>query len=191
MTKRTPLLTLRPAFDPALTMAEAVPVCLVGVLALALLGGTFLFLLLHFIGLGRFISMTPLYVTLLVLGFAFMPAAYYEIKKRAYARTVFHFHADTVEYQYFRWLLFRRRGRTRLRDISDVMESTGFLQERRGLSSLYLVIPSAPWRNRRMLPGIEIRDVPGRKNLRETVITLIEQYGWARPAEQAQAVTTG
>jgi hypothetical protein len=174
MEKKTPLLTVKPVFDPGLAMMESLPACAAGTVVSVFLGATLIVLLLGALGLGNLIGAGSVYSTFFVLGLAATPALYFEAKKAAYRRTVFHFHADYLEYQDFRFFLNRRRGRVRLRDIDDVLERTSFLQSRRGLSSVYLVIPSFPQRLQGPLPGLKIPDVPDQAGLRDKIIDLIE-----------------
>jgi hypothetical protein len=189
--KAPPLLSVRPVFDPGLTMVESGLAAIFGGTVVAFVGGTILFLLLGLTGLGRFISAGGLYSTFLVLGLALSPAVYFEIKKAAFRRTVYNFHADILEYRDFRFLLQARRGHVRLRDIRDVYERASPLQSRRALSSIYLVIPNFPSQMQQGVPGIKILDVPESAGLRDKIVDLIEDSlrryvrGEAPPAPSA------
>src|SRR5262245_29722056 len=110
MTKAPPLLAIRPKFDHALTMVEAVPAGIAGGAVGTFLLATFLFIVLNMIGLGRFVSVGGLYGLLFVLGLALTPAAYYEIKKFAYKNTFYAFYEDWLEYQDFKFFITKRRG---------------------------------------------------------------------------------
>jgi hypothetical protein len=174
MEKKPPLLAVRPAFDSTLAAIESVPVGLAGVAASVFLGGTFFFMLFSLLGLGRLVSVGTIYIVFFVLGLALAPALYYELKKAACRRTAWLFHEEYLDYQDFRFFLLRRRGRVRMRDISDVVERTGLLQARRGLSSLHLVIPGFPALAQDGITGLKMIDVPARAGLREKIRDLIE-----------------
>jgi hypothetical protein len=173
--KAPPLLSARPVFDQGLVIAESAVAAALGATLGAILAGTFFFLLFNLIGLGGFVQAGGLYSTFLVLGLALSPAAYFEIKKRAWARTVYNFHADHLEYQDFKFLLQRRRGRVRYRDIRDVYERASPLQARRVLTSLYILIPGFPSQMQRGMPGIRMSDLPENAGLREKIVDIIEE----------------
>jgi hypothetical protein len=175
MEKQIPLLTIKPQFDPALTMVEAIPAGIAGTTIAVFLGGTFFFILLNIIGLGKFMNGGSLYSTFLVLGLALTPAIYYELKKSAYRRTVYHFYEDSLEYQDFKFFLTRRRGRVRLRDITDVTARATFLQSRRTLTTIYLTIPGFSPIVQGILPGLKIMDVPEKGGLQDKILDLVEQ----------------
>jgi hypothetical protein len=173
--KSPPILSVRPVFDNGVVMAESGLAAVAGATLGAFLGGTFFFILFNIVGLGRFIQASGLYSTFLVLGLALSPALYFEVKKRAWARTAYNFHADYLEYQDFKFLLQRRRGRVRYRDIRDVYERASPLQSRRVLTSVYIVIPGFPSQMQLGMPGIKMSDLPESANLREKIIDLVEQ----------------
>ena len=172
--KIPPLLTVRPVFDPGLTMVESAMAACVGAVVGVFLCGTFVLLLLNIVGLGSFISGGTLFSTFFVLGLALSPALYFEQKKKVYRRTIYNFHADHLDYQDFKFLLQRRRGRVRLRDIRDVYERASPLQARRVLTSVYLLIPGFPSQMQRGMPGMKIPDVPENGALREKIVDLVE-----------------
>ncbi len=107
-------------------------------------------------------SAGTLYDIFFILSLAISPALYYEMKKNAWKRTVFKFFDDYVEYQDFKFLITRRKGRVRLRDITDVYERASILQSRRVLTTVYMAVPSMAVRGN--LPnaffGLKIADVP-------------------------------
>lgn len=174
--KPAPLLTVKPFFDPTLATLEALPICAAATATVTLIGCTLIVFLIHFVGLGGLISVGALYGTFFVLSLALTPAFYFEIKKSAYRRTVFHFHADRIEYQDFRFFFYRRRGRIRLKDIENVLERASFLQLRKGLTSLYLVIPGFPYVSTSGMPaGLKIPDVREESHLRDRLIEMIEK----------------
>lgn len=190
--KPEPKLSVRPVFDQKLTIAESVLAALAGAVCMTFLGATFLLLLVTMIGLGAYISAGTLYSLFFFLGIVGAPILYFEVKKNAWRRTVYNFYDDVLEYQDFRLLTQRRRGRVRLVDIADVYERASLLQARRDLTSIYLLIPGFAAQMTRTLPGICIRDVPEHMNLREKLIDLIEasvrrfQYGDAPPEKKAE-----
>lgn len=169
-------------------MVEAVPAGIAGVTVGVFLGATFIFILLNIVGLGRFVSAAALYDIFFILSLALTPALYYEVKKNAWRRTVFRFFDDYLEYQDFKFLITRRRGRVRLRDITDVYERASPLQARRVLTTVYLSIPNMAGPNniRGAFTGLKIADVPENGGLQERIIELIEDSNrrYYQPAPQ-------
>lgn len=190
MSKAPPLLSLRPKFDPGLTVVESIPLGLVGAVTLTFLVGTPIFILLSLIGLSAFISLSAFYGLFFVLGLALCPAAYYEAKKFAYKNTFYHFYEDWLEYQDFKFFLIKRRNRVRLRNVSDVFESASPLQARRVLASIYVAVPGMDImaQSRGGFSGLKIIDIPENSGLREKIIDLVEES--VRRYYQAPAIAT-
>ena len=188
MEKKQPLLVIRPAFHSTPAIVEAVLAGLVGTAVLVFLGATLLSLFFSLLGLGALISLGALFKILLVLGLAGLPPAYYEAKKKAWSRTIYQFHPDHMEYQDFKFLFVRRRGRVRLRDITDVYERANPLQARFMLTSLYFIIPGLPDMIARGISGLHIADVADNASLREKILDLIEASETRRRATPAPQV---
>src|SRR3982751_705155 len=98
MEKRRPILSVRPKFDPGLTMVEALVTTLGGFLVATILFGTFFFIFLSLIGLGRHLSASGIYGFFLVVSLLGIPPLFYEVKKRALQRTIYNFYDDYMDF---------------------------------------------------------------------------------------------
>lgn len=173
MEKKAPILTIRPLFDQGLTTVQAVLFTAVAVLPATIIVGTLLFVLFGLIGLGSFINASYLYGLILVAGIVCLPPVFFEMKKKAYGRTVFHFFEDHVDYQHMPFYLSLRRSRLRYRDITDVRMEGQMLQEQRRLTNIMIYVPSmAP--SPRAFGGIKIPDVPMSQDYMMRIMDLIE-----------------
>lgn len=174
MEKKAPILTIRPLFDQGLATVQAVIFTAVAVLPVTVIVGTLLFLLFGMLGLGRFIDAGYLYGFILIAGIVGLPPLFFEMKKRAYGRTVFHFFEDHADYQHMPFYLSLRRSRLRYRDITDVRMEGQMLQEQRRLTNVVIYVPSmAP--NPRAFGGVKIPDVPISQDYMMRIMDLIEK----------------
>lgn len=173
MDKPQPLLVVRPVFDQTLVTVQALIFMAVGGLFATVIGGTLLYILLMVVGLGRFIPAGFIYGALLIASIACLPPLFFEMKKRALARTGFRFFDDHVDYQYFQFYLSQRRARLRYRDIENVLQEAGTLQGQRMLTTVYLIAPSLAY-NQRAFPGVKIGDVPQREDYVTRITDLVE-----------------
>lgn len=183
MEKKAPLLLIRPQFDAGLAMIHSLVAGAIGTFVLTIGGGTFLYILLSLLGLGKFISAGHVYGFCLLAGVLSLPALFFEIKKKAYQRTVYHFHADHVDYRYYRFYLSLRRGRVRYRDISDISQQATTLQEQRRLATVYLYVPGMDYR-RDGFSGLKIPDLPRAQDYMTRIMDVIEK------GQQAPAAAT-
>ena len=173
MEKKAPLLTIRPLFDQGLATIQAVLFTVVAFLPVTIIVGTLLFVLLGLIGLGRFIDGSYIYGFILIVSIVCLPPVFFEMKKRAYGRTVFHFFEDHVDYQYMPFYMGLRRSRLRYRDIADVRMEGQMLQEQRRLTNILIYVPSmAP--NARTFGGLKVPDVPMSQDYMIRIMDLIE-----------------
>lgn len=195
MQKIQPRLSIRPTFDPGLATAEAGLAAVAGAAVGFFLLATFAFILLTLLGAGRFIPAGALYGLFFLVGALGSPVAYFEIKKKAHARSVYNFYDDYFEYQDFQWYITRQRRRVRYIDVTDVTEHATVLQTRRTLTSIFIDVPRMGRRGQNGFVGVRIRDVPERADLAGKIIALVEegqrryyQAPPAAPADTAQAV---
>lgn len=174
MEKNAPILTIRPLFDQGLVTVQAVLFAVVAVLPVTVIVGTVLFMLFGLLGLGRFIDAGYLYGLILVIGIVGLPPLFFEMKKKAYGRTVFHFFEDHADYQHMPFFMGLRRSRLRYRDIADVRMEGQMLQEQRRLTNIVIYVPSmAP--NPRAFGGVKIPDVPISQDYMIRIMDLIEK----------------
>lgn len=173
MEKKSPILSIRPVFDQGLVTLQAVLFTAVAFILTTVIGGTLFFMLLNLIGLGRFIGASYIYGLFLVGSIVALPPLFFELKKRAYGRTVFHFFEDHVDYQYMHFFISLRRSRVRYREVADVRMAGHALQEQRRLTNIYLVVPSMA-QHPRAFAGIKIPDVPMSQDYLARILDLIE-----------------
>lgn len=174
MEKKKPLLSIRPHFDPGLAVYESVPATLLSVVMGTGVIGTFLYIIFSFIGLGKFISGGAIYLCVFLLCLALTPAVFYEVKRRAFARTAFHFYDGYLEYQNFRFYINRRRGRVRYDDIADVTQRASFLEGLHGLTTVYIYVPNMGYQSNQPFAGLKIVDIPDRSNAAARILDVIE-----------------
>lgn len=191
MERKRPILSVRPQFDTALAMVQALIALVVGFLPVTIIAGTIFYLLLNIIGLGRFVSASGIYGFFLLLSAAGIPAVYYEMRRRAYRRTAFNFYDDHIDFQYFHFLINRRRGRVRYEDITDITQQASALQEQRRLTNIYLYVPTLDYMQQRGFAGLVMPDLPLTRGYMNQVMDIIDgtyaQRGQQPPApEQGQ-----
>jgi hypothetical protein len=189
MEKKRPLLSVRPTFDSSLTLIQTVGVSVAGVFAATVFFGTFFWILFQVIGLPRAAS-GAFWFFLIVSSFG-VPIFFFEIKKKAYQRTLFNFHEGYLEFQYFQFYLNRRRGRVRYAEISGIDQHASALQDHQRLTTIYITVPSMGYRGRGNFAGLKLYDVPRDKNYLNKIINILENQNKQaappaqRPAEQA------
>jgi hypothetical protein len=172
MEKRRPLLTVRPKFDPGLTMVQSLLVLLPGAFMATLLFGTILLILVSMMGI-RQITAGGLYLSILVLSIAAIPPVFYELKKRAYQRTIFNFYDSYLDFQYFQFYITRRRGRLRFTDIADISQQASALQEHQRLTTVFLYVPAMALRQRGF-SGLKLADLPQPKDYMSKILDVLE-----------------
>lgn len=172
MEKKQPLLTVRPHFDQGMATVQAVMFTAAGVVLVPLLGGTILYILFSVIGLTKLAGYV--YGLLFIASLIMLPPLFFEMKKKAYSRTVFRFFDDHLDFQYFQYSISMRRGRVRYRDISDVTQHANALQENRRLMTISLYVPSMGYHNR-AFAGVQIHDVQQKQDYVTRIMTMIEQ----------------
>jgi hypothetical protein len=184
MEKKRPLLSVRPTFDSSLTLLQAVGVSILGVFVLTILLGTFFYILLSFMNARA--AGASYWFFLIVTGFG-VPIFFFELKKKAYQRTLFNFHEDYLEFQYFKFYLNRRRGRVRYSEITDIAQHASMLQDHQRLTTIYITVPSMAYR-RSSFAGLELYDLPQSKNYLNKIIDIVEgRVSTAAPASQPPA----
>jgi hypothetical protein len=177
--KKKPIFAIKPTFDKPLVACEAALAALGGIVICVFLLATFVFIIFNIIGLGS-IAGSGLYHLFFFIGLIASPVLYFELKRTAYRRTVYLFYDDYMEYQDFRFLLTRRRGRLRYEEISDVYENAGMMQSRRLLTTVYVVVPGMPTGMARNTPGafngVKIPDVPENGGYADRIIAIVQAY---------------
>lgn len=173
MEKKSPILSIRPVFDQGLVTLQSVLFTAVAFILTTVIGGTIFFMLLHLIGLGRFVDASYIYGIFLIASIVLLPPLFFELKKRAYGRTVFHFFEDHVDYQYMHFYISLRRSRVRYREISDVRMEGHALQEQRRLTNIYITVPSMA-QHPRAFAGIKIPDVPMSQDYLARILDMVE-----------------
>lgn len=186
MQKKAPLLSLRPQFDPGLAMVQALGVTVAGTVVLTVAGGTLFYVLIMIFGLGRFVPAGWVYGLFFVGSLVVLPPYFYELKKRAYLRTVYNFYEDYVDFQSFKFYLNPRRGRVRYRDIADIVQQASTLQDQRRLTNIYLSVPSMGL-GRSGFSGVQISDVPVAAGHATRIMDIVER-GLLSPDKAAAGV---
>lgn len=174
MEKQRPILSVRPQFDTSLAMVYALLATVVGFLPVTFICGTVVFLLLNIIGLGRFVSAGYIYAFFLVVALAGIPPLFYEVRRRALSRTIYNLYGDYIDFQYFHFLINRRRGRVRFEDVTDISQQASALQEQRRLTTIYLYVPTLGYMQRSNFPGLVLKDIPAAKGYMNQIIALLD-----------------
>jgi len=168
-------------------MAEALVVTLGGFIVTTVVLGTFFFILLSLIGLGKHISASGIYGFFFGLSVLGIPPLFYEVKKRAFQRTIYNFYDDYMDFQYFHYYINRRRGRVRYADIADIAQHASALQEHQRLTTIYLYVPGMGMGRRGAFAGLKLADLPQAKDYMTKVMDIIEQRQPVLPAQPEAA----
>lgn len=170
-----PVFSIRPSFDQPLAIVYSILAMVVGTVVVTTLGGLLMTLLLLLLGLSRLIPPGYVFGLLLVASIVVIAPVFFDLRRKAYMRTVWHFYETHVDYQTFHFYLGRRRGRLHYRDIRDVSQRASALQEQRGLTTLYLYAPSMSYQPRSSFAGLRIFDVPLREDYTSRIMNIIER----------------
>jgi hypothetical protein len=181
-TKEKPLLSIRPVFDDFQTALESAPVTLACVAAFTFIGGTFALVIVSVLGMLRLFSTEGLFGFFAVAGLVIVPPLYYELKKRAYSRTSYHFYKEYLAFQDFMLYFKRRRGRVFYNDIADAGIDVNFIQKRQKLETLQLVVPGMAQPARGGFSGIKVENLP--RGTAEKILMLIR--GEESPARKTE-----
>lgn len=173
MEKKRPLLSVRPYFDSGLTMVQAAIFAAAGFLPVTIIGGMVVYFLFIILGIARFVPASGVFGFFLVAALAGLPPLFYEIKKRAFQRTLFNFYDEYIDFQYFHFYINRRRGRVRYRDISDINQHASALQEQRRLTTIYLYVPGMGYQ--RGFSGLKMEDLLQSKSYLTKIMDIVEQ----------------
>lgn len=173
-TKVMPVFSIRPRFDQPLAIIHALLAMVVGTIVLTVVGGTLLYMLCLIIGLGNIIGAGHIYGLVLVTSLVGVGPVFFELRKKAYQRTVWHFYDTHVDYQSFNFYVERRRGRLRYKDIQDIAQQASALQEQRGLTTVYLFAPSMRYQRRSSFAGVRVFDVPLDADYTTRIMDLVE-----------------
>ncbi len=187
MEKRRPILSVRPKFDPGLTVVEACFTTLGGFIVTTILFGTLFLILFSIIGLGKHISAGGIYEFFFGVSLLGIPPLYYEVKKRAFQRTIYNFYDDYMDFQYFHWHINRRRGRVRYGDIADIAQHASALQEHQRLITIFIYVPGMGMGRRGSFAGVKLADLPQSKDYMTKIMDIIEGRA-AQTAAAASAV---
>ena len=173
--KAKPIFSVRPVFDTHLTMIEAAPVTIVGIAAGTAVVGTLIYILLYMLGIGKYIPGGAFYTVMFFLSITLTPAAYYEMKKRAYARTVCHFYDTYLEFQDFRYFITRRRGRVKYEDIRDISQQASLFEGLCHLATVSIYVPGMGYQYSYSngFSGLRLRGIPERSDLTNRLSDLI------------------
>lgn len=189
MEKKRPLLSIRPHFDPGLTMVQSLMVTALGFLVVTVAAGFVTYILFALVGLDRYFGLFGVFGFYMVVSIAGLPPLYYELKKRAFQRTLYNFYEDYMDFQYFHWYLNRRRGRVWYRDIADVTQHASALEEHQRLTTIYLYVPNMAGGNgQRGFAGLKLEDLQQSKGYLTKVMDVLEMGftgvlpTWARGA---------
>ena len=174
--KEKPILTVRPKFDSTYTMMQSIPVALLGMVAGAFIGGVFFSIVFSVLGITKFVSIGSIFLGCALLGFFTAPTVFYEMKRKAYHRTIYNFYKDRVEFQKFFWLIQRKRGRVRYSDISDLLQESGFFQQQRNLLTVLLFSPGSGFEDQNRFPGVKLDDLSSKNRMGSKIQTILDNY---------------
>lgn len=183
--KKRPLLALKPRFAPKTAVAEAILPSLLGTVIGTVAGGTFFYILFSIIGLTKFVSVSAIYTVFFLLSLTLLPAAFYEVKRRALSQTVYLFYSNHLEFQNFQFYINRRRGRVRYDDINDVFMKSGWMQGLSGLTTLYLFVPTMGVEGG--FSGLRIKDIPDDRRIASKIMAIVERTLEAETPATARA----
>lgn len=190
MENRPPLLHICPKFSSLVAILESLVVALAGAVLLTFVGGIILLALFSLIGLSQFIPANMLFMTLFILGCVALPPLYYEIKRKACQNTYYNFYNDYVEFRRFQYLINRRIGRIRYRDITNVTEHSNFVQQREKLTSVFLFAPDITPALNGEFPGLKMTDIPQSGEQISQILGLIDQSQYPQQSQKQEKVSS-
>lgn len=155
-------------------MIQSLVITLGGFIVTTVLLGTFFFLFLSIIGLGRHLSAGGIYGFFCAASLLGIPPIFYEIKKRALQRTIYNFYDDYMDFQYFHWYINRRRGRVRYTDIADIAQHASALEEHQRLITIFIYVPGMGMGRRGAFSGVKMADLPQSKDYMSKIMDLLE-----------------
>lgn len=175
MEKKRPILSIRPHFDPGLAMVQSIMVTAVGFIVVTAVGSILTYIILSLILPAKFVKFGVILQFFMLISIAGIPPLFYEIKKRALQRTLYNFHVDYLEFQFFHFYINRRRGRLWYQDIADITQHASFLQEHQRLTTIFLYAPSMLGiYGRRGYPGLKMEDLPQSKGYLNKVMDVVD-----------------
>lgn len=175
MEKKRPILSIRPHFDPGLAMVQSLIVTAGGFIVVTIIGGILAYFLLSLILPSKFVKLSYVLQFFALVSIAGIPPLFYEIKKRALQRTLYNFHVDYLDFQFFHFYLNRRRGRLWYRDIADITQHASALQEHQRLTTIYLYAPvMAGSYGHRGFPGLKLEDLPQAKGHLSKIMDVVD-----------------
>ena len=158
-TTQKPILTLRPKYVPDLVRIEILFYCFLATFALTILGGVFIMLISLLFGLGNILPPWLGFFALLVACVIFLPPFIKKTLKSNMASTFCNFYSDHLLYQTYQLLIFKRRGRIKYSDISDITERSNLFQNRYDIGDIWVIAPNMPMDAGQRFPGIKIRSI--------------------------------
>lgn len=154
-----PILTLRPKYVGDLVRLETVLYCAAATFALTILGGVLIMILSMILGLGWLIPPWLGFFALLVACLVLLPSYIQKTIKGNMASSFCKFYADHLLYQNYQWLIFKRRGRIKYRDISDIAERSNVFQSKYDIGDIWIIAPNVPMDASQRFPGIKIKSI--------------------------------
>lgn len=163
-----PILTLRPKFVPDVVRLEILFYAFLATFALTILGGVFIMLVSLLFGLGNLIPPWLGFFALLVACVILLPGFIKKTIQQNMASTFCHFYNDHLLYQTYQLLVFKRRGRIKYTDISDIAERSNLFQNKYNIGDVWVIAPNMPMDAGPRFPGIKIRNIKLTPELTET-----------------------
>ncbi len=170
-----PILTIRPKYVEDLVRIEILFYCFIATFGLTILGGVAIMLVSMILGLGSLLPPWLGFFALLVACLIFLPPHIQKTIKSNMAGTYCHFYRDHLSYQNFQWLIFKRKGRIKYADISDVAERSNIFQTRYNVGDIWIIAPNMPLDAGQRFPGVKIRNIALNANLTDQFETIIFQ----------------
>lgn len=173
--KIMPVFSVRPFFDQPLAIVHSMVAMVAGTLVLTIVGGFLLYILVLMLGLSRFIAPGYVFGLVLVASIVCVAPIYFDLRRKAYQRTIWHFYDTHVDFQFFRYYTGRQRARLHYRDITHIAQRASALQEQRGLTTIYLHAPAMNFHNSRAFSGLKIFDVQLRADYMTRIMDIVER----------------
>ena len=186
MENKLPILRIQPKFSSLVAVLESLLIALAGTVMLTFVGGVILLALFSLTGISRFIPGSMIFMTLFILGWATLPPLYYEIKRKACQNTYYSFYDDYVEFRRFQYLINRRIGRIKYRDITNVTEYSNFVQQREKLTSVFLFAPDITPALNGEFPGLKMTDISQSGDQIKQILGLIDQSQYPQQDRQQE-----
>lgn len=165
------IFSLRPVFIPWVTALSALPLQIFFTIWGGMFFGGFSTVAIQIFHI-KIPKASP-FIFFAALFFFGIPFLAYYSKKKTYAKTVYTFYDDHLEYFEGFWTVEKKS--IKYDRIAEVSMVEGIIQKKYGLGSIFLATPATGYSSRRARSGIRISDIPNAEKVYQEIKKLLEK----------------